>query len=188
MPHDLIDRNIFSAGIRDLVSAEIERVAGITFARPHVGVEVEHLAQPDNGREVDQPLVLKLWTQFLLGFTLRFARDCAEKAAGGFFQSFHRAIGKRVAFLAPKFPANVARHILGIEFQPIEHEARRLHNIVTNSVTGHPSNFVFSHNSVSFFSFSVDHGRNYEIRMTKPETNPNDEELSSPRGCRHVVE
>src|SRR5262249_16374680 len=50
-----------------------------------------------------------------------------------------------ITFLAPKFPTNIARHIFGIEFQPIQNEARRLHNIVPNSVTRHPRNFVFSH-------------------------------------------
>src|SRR5204863_9163242 len=50
---DLIDRDAFAARIRDLVSAELERVAEIAFARPHVGMEIEHLAQPDNGRKVN---------------------------------------------------------------------------------------------------------------------------------------
>src|SRR5262249_20455807 len=47
--------------------------------------------------------------------------------------------------IAPKFPANVARHVLGIELQPIQNKARRLHHIVPDSVTRHPRNFVFSH-------------------------------------------
>src|SRR5204863_7601669 len=49
---------------------------------------------------------------------------------------------------------------------------------MANSVPRHPGNFVFRHNSVPHFSFSIDHRRNDEIRMTKPETNPNGEEAS----------
>src|SRR5207253_6605028 len=66
-----------------------------------------------------------------------------------------------------------------IEFQPIQDDARGFHDIVANSVTRHPCDFVFGHSSVPYFSFSIDHRRNGEIRMTKPETNPNDEEPSS---------
>ena len=57
--HNLIDWHIFAAWIRDLVAAEIERIADVTFTRPHVGVEIEHLTQPDNGRKVNQPFVLQ---------------------------------------------------------------------------------------------------------------------------------
>src|SRR5205814_8130114 len=41
--YHLIDRDVFATGIGDLVSPIIQRVAGITFARPHVGVNVEYL-------------------------------------------------------------------------------------------------------------------------------------------------
>src|SRR5437016_13689587 len=74
-------------------------------------MKVEHLAQPDNGRKVNQALVLEFGNQFFLGFALRFAGDRAEESARRFLKSFHGAIGKRVAFLAPKFPADVARDI-----------------------------------------------------------------------------
>ena len=143
--HDLIDRHIFAARVRDLVAAIVERVAGIAFARPHVGVEVEHLPQLDDRRKVDQPLVLEFRRQFFLRFVLRLAGDRAEEAAGRFLQRLDGAIGKRVAFLAPKFPADVARHVLGIEFQPIENDARRFHHIVADAVAGHPRDSVFSH-------------------------------------------
>ena len=143
--HDLVDRHIFAARIRDFVAAKIERVAGITFTRPHVGVEVEHLAQPDDGRKVNQPLVLQFRRQFFLRFRLRFARDRAEKSAGRFLERFDGAIGQCVTFLAPKFPADFARDVLGVEFQPIQHEARCLHDIIANSVARHPRNSVFSH-------------------------------------------
>ena len=143
--HHLIDRDVFAAGIGDLISAIIERVAGITFARPHVGVQVEHLAQPDDGRKVNQPFVFQFRRQFFLGLRLRLAGDGAEQTAGGFLQCLNCAIRQRVTFLAPKFPADVARHIFGIEFQTIQYQASRLHNVVANSVTRHPCNFVFSH-------------------------------------------
>src|SRR5438105_15555390 len=108
-------------------------------------MKVEHLAQPDNGRKVNQALVLEFGNQFFLGFALRFAGDRAEETAGSFLKSFHGAIGKRVAFLAPKFPADVARDILGVEFQAIQHDASCLHDIVAYSVPGHPCNFIFGH-------------------------------------------
>ena len=41
--NDLIDLHIFAARVSDLVTAIIQRITGITFARPHVGVEVEQL-------------------------------------------------------------------------------------------------------------------------------------------------
>ncbi len=112
------------------------------------------MAQPDNGRKVNQSFALKLRDQFFPGFVLRFAGDGAEQTAGGFLERLHRAIGKRVAFRAPKFPADVARHILGVEFQAIEHDARRLHDIVADSVPGHPRNFVFSHR-ITMLSASI---------------------------------
>jgi hypothetical protein len=143
--HNLVDRDIFSARISDLAAAIIQRVAGVTFARPHVGVEVEHLSQPDNRRKVNEPFVFQLRRQFFFRFRLRFAGDRAEETAGGLLERLHGAIRKRVAFLAPKLPADVAGHILGVEFQAIEREARRLHDIMPDSVPGHPRNFVFSH-------------------------------------------
>ena len=85
--HDLIDRHIFAAWIRDLVAAEIERVAGITFTRPHVGVEIEHLTQPDDRRKINQSFVFQFRRQFFLRFRLRFARDGAEKTASCFLQA-----------------------------------------------------------------------------------------------------
>src|SRR4029077_14879809 len=78
-------------------------------------------------------------------FRLRFARDRTEKTASCFLQRFDCSVGQCVSFLAPEFPTDVARHIFGIEFQPIQNEARRLHDIIANSVTGHPRNSVFSH-------------------------------------------
>jgi hypothetical protein len=108
-------------------------------------VEIEHLTQLHDGREVDQPLVFQFRSQFIFGFTLRFAGDRAEETAGSFLESFDGAIGKRVAFLAPKFPTDVARHIFGIEFQAIQHDACGLHDIVANAVTGHPCDFICSH-------------------------------------------
>src|SRR5207248_8512283 len=83
--------------------------------------------------------------QFILGFRLRFARDRAKKSAGRFLQCFDCAVGQRVAFLAPKFPADVARHVFGIEFHPIQHEPRRFHHIVSDAVPRHPSNSIFRH-------------------------------------------
>ena len=59
--------------------------------------------------------------------------------------SFDGAVWKRVAFLAPKLPADVARHILGVEFQSIQNDARGFHDIVADSVARHPRDFVFSH-------------------------------------------
>jgi hypothetical protein len=76
---------------------------------------------------------------------LRFASDGAEESAGCFLERLDCAIWERIAFLAPKFPADIARDILGVEFQTIQHEPRRLHDIMTNSVTGHPRDFVFRH-------------------------------------------
>jgi hypothetical protein len=76
---------------------------------------------------------------------LRFARDSTEKTASCFLERFDGTIGQRVTLPAPKFPPDVARHIFGIEFQPIQNESRCLHDIIANSVTGHPRNFVFSH-------------------------------------------
>ncbi len=67
------------------------------------------------GREVDQSLVLQLRDQFLLRLVLRLAGDRAEQTAGRFLESCHGAIGKRVAFLAPEIPADIAGHVLGIE-------------------------------------------------------------------------
>ena len=117
--HNLIDRDVFAAGIRDLIPAIIERVAGITFTGPHVGVQIEHLAQPDDGGKVNQPFVFQFGRQFFLGFRLWLAGDGAEQTAGGFLQCLNCAIRQCVTFLAPKFPADIARHILGIEFQTI---------------------------------------------------------------------
>src|SRR5204862_7921618 len=80
---------------------------------------------------------------------LLLAGDGAEQTAGSFLQSFDGAIRQRVAFLAPKFPADVAGHVLGIEFQPIQDDARGFHDIVANSITRHPRNFVFSHKTAT---------------------------------------
>ena len=146
--HHLIDRDVRAAWISDLGAAIIQRVAGITFARPHVRMQVEHLTQLDDRRKVNQPLGLELRNQFFLGFSLRLARDGAEKTAGSFFQGFHGAIGKRIAFRAPKLPPDVARHIVGVEFQAIQHDARRFRDIVADSVTRQPRDFVFCHLSM----------------------------------------
>src|SRR4029077_9846941 len=82
-------------------------------------------------------------------FRLRFARDRTEKTASCFLQRFDCSVGQCVSFLTPEFPTDVAGHILGIEFQPIQNEARRLHDIIANSVTRHPRNSVFSHKRVT---------------------------------------
>src|SRR5207253_10303433 len=73
--HDLIDRYIFPAWVRDLVPAIVQRVAGITFARPHVRVEMEELPQSYDRREIAQAFALEFRTQFLFGLVLRLAGD-----------------------------------------------------------------------------------------------------------------
>ena len=108
-------------------------------------MEIEQLAQPHDGREIDQAFALQFRDQFLFRFVLRFAGDRAEQAAGRFLQRFYGAIGQGVTFFTPKFPADVARHIFGIQFQTIEHEAGGFHNVVADAVAGHPGNFIFGH-------------------------------------------
>ena len=46
--HNLIDRHILAARVGDFVAAEVKRIAGITFTRAHVGMEIEQLTQPNN--------------------------------------------------------------------------------------------------------------------------------------------
>src|SRR5205807_2636745 len=43
------------------------------------------------------------------------------------------------------FPADVARDVFGVKFDPIQHEPRRLHHIVSDAVARHPSNSIFRH-------------------------------------------
>src|SRR5207253_2895236 len=78
-------------------------------------------------------------------FRLALARDRAEKSARSFLESFYSAIRKCVAFLAPKFPADIARHVLGVEFNAIQNETSRLHHVVSDAVPRHPCDFIFSH-------------------------------------------
>ena len=65
--------------------------------------------------------------------------------AGRVLERLHRAIGKCVTFLAPKFPPDVARDVLRIKVHPIENDARCFHHIVAHAVARHPRNSVFSH-------------------------------------------
>src|SRR5205814_2523174 len=62
-----------------------------------------------------------------------------------FLKRLNRTIGQCVSFLAPKFPADVARHVFGIKVHPIENDARCFHHIVAHAVPRHPRNFVLSH-------------------------------------------
>jgi hypothetical protein len=108
-------------------------------------VEVEQLTQTNDRREIAQPFALEFRTQFLFRFVLRLAGDRAEQAACRVLERLHGAIGKRVAFLAPELPADIARHVLGIKFHSIENDSCRLHHIVPHAVARHPRNSVFSH-------------------------------------------
>jgi len=71
----------------------------VTFTRPHIDVEIEHLPQPDNGRKVNQAFVLQFRRQFFLRFTLRLARDRAEESAGCFLKRLNRTIGSALPSL-----------------------------------------------------------------------------------------
>ena len=108
-------------------------------------MEMEQLPQADDGRKVNQAFVLQFRRQFFLCFRLRFARDRSEESARCVLKRLHRTVRKRVTFLAPKFPPDVARHVLGIKFHSIENDPRRFHHIVPNAVARHPRNSVFSH-------------------------------------------
>src|SRR5439155_12892406 len=143
--YDLIDWLIFATRVRDLITAIVQRIAGITFTRPHVCVEIEQLPQSYDGREIAQSFSIEFRTQFLFRFILWLAGDRAEQGARCVLERLHRALRKRVSFRAPKFPADIARHILGIEFHPIENDPRRFHYIVPHAVAWHPRNSVFSH-------------------------------------------
>ena len=80
---DLVDRHLAAGRIALQRAAVVERVAGVALARPHVRVQVEHLPELDDRREVDELLVLELRRQFLLRVVLRLAGDRAEQAARG---------------------------------------------------------------------------------------------------------
>src|SRR5882724_3192014 len=101
--------------------------------------------RPNDGREVGQPFAFQFRRQFLLGFRLRLTGDCAEESARSVLEGLHGAIRKRVAFRAPKFPADIARDILGIEFHSIENDPGCFHYIAAHAVARHPRNSVFSH-------------------------------------------
>jgi hypothetical protein len=43
------------------------------------------------------------------------------------------------------WPAYFGADLFGVQFHAIQHDARGLDDIVSNSITGHPRNFVFGH-------------------------------------------
>src|SRR5262249_7258784 len=88
---------------------------------------------------------LKFGAQFFLRFVLCLAGDGTKQRAGRVLKRLNRAIRKRVTFLAPKFPADIARDVLRIKVHPIKNDARRFHHIVAHAVSRHPCNSVFSH-------------------------------------------
>src|SRR5262249_62021890 len=103
-----------------LFSAIIQRVSGITLTRSHVRVEMEQLPQPHDRREITQSFSLEFRTQLFFRFVLCLTGDRAEKRARRVFERFHCAIGKSVAFRAPKFPADIAGNLLGITFLQVQ--------------------------------------------------------------------
>src|SRR5581483_5254045 len=120
-------------------------IAGITFARPHVGMEMEQLSQSDDRRKIIQSFAFKVRAQFFLCFVLWLTGDGSEQRAGSVLKRLYSAIRKCVAFFTPKFPSDVAGHVFGIKFHSIENEPSRLHHIVSHAVPWHPRNSVFGH-------------------------------------------
>src|SRR5581483_5316540 len=92
--HHLVDRHIRAGRVCDFVTPIIERIAGITFARPHVGMEMEQLSQSDDRRKIIQSFAFKLRAQFFLCFVLWLTGDGSEQRAGSVLKRLYSAIRK----------------------------------------------------------------------------------------------
>ena len=64
----------------------VQRVAGIGLGGADVGVQVQFLAQADDGREVVEALAAQFGQQFFVGFVARLGGDRAEQRAFGLLQ------------------------------------------------------------------------------------------------------
>ena len=114
----------------------VERVAGKSPAGPQADVKIEELAQAHDRRAIYQSLCAQLRGQLLLGLPRRLGGDGSKQGRIHSLQQLHGAAGKRVAFLAPEFPADVAGQILRIQTQTIQHEPGGLQDLRAYAVTG----------------------------------------------------
>src|SRR5205809_5559073 len=100
---------------------------------------------PTIGEKYERPLSLSS------GLSSSFALSCGllviapKRAHVVSLSAFTVRSGSALPSVHQKSPADVARDILGIEFQAIEHEPRRFHDIVADAVARHPCNPVFRH-------------------------------------------
>jgi len=88
---------------------------------------------------------LQFRDQFLLGLFFGLGSYRTKQRTISLLERRQSPIGERIGFCLPELPADFRRDILGVKFQRIEDESRGFHHIVTDAVTGHPRNLVFSH-------------------------------------------
>ena len=121
----------------------VERIAGVALAGPEVDIEVEFLAEPDDGAEIGEALATEFRLQFELGVFLRFRSDGPEQAGVGFLEQLDGPRGKGVPLGAPEFPADIALEIVRVKPQPAEDDQGRLDDIFPHSVAGENGDAVF---------------------------------------------
>ena len=123
----------------------IQGIPGIGLAGPEIRVEVELLAEADDGAEVGQSLALELGIELRGGVLLGLGGDGAEQAGVGLLEELDGPVGQGIAFAAPEIPADIAVDVLGVDGQLVEDEHGGFDDVLSDPVAGQDGYPVFGH-------------------------------------------
>ncbi len=139
-----VHRGLFEPAIRRPPD-EVQRVSGKGAAGADADVEIELLAQPDDGAEVDEALVPELRSQLRGGLVLGLGGDGPEEAQVVLRQKVQGPLREGVALLDPELPADVGVDVVGLKAHGIQNSKGLLQNDLSNPVSGHGDHGMACH-------------------------------------------
>lgn len=137
-------------GFGDPVSGTTDVIERISFERPagaDADVEIEMLAQSDDGAVINKALLFELRTEFPVGLILRLGSNRSKQADPIFFQKVQRSLGQRIPLSAPELPSDICGEIIGLEAGGIENSECFREKGFAYPVSGHDHNLVSIHGS-----------------------------------------
>jgi hypothetical protein len=125
--------------------AVVERIAGIGFARPQAGIQIEQLPHPHDRRSIDEAAPPQVRRELGLSRSGGLRRDGAEQRRVHPVQQLDCRRRQRVAVAAPALPSDLRGNVLGVELHLVENQTCGLQNIHADAVAWQPRNAVMGH-------------------------------------------